>query len=170
MSGKTKGRSSCMSHDDVLFRYRLRLFTLAEELANVSEACRRMGVSRQTYYRLKHRVDRWGLEALRVRERRRARQPNEIGPHLEQRIVAFSLAHPGFGPRRISAELAREQWGGIRISEHGVWRLLPVTATHTSELPHRRLRSVTSRPLSPASSCRPTASSSGGCPVAKELS
>jgi transposase len=99
-----------MSQDDVLFRYRLRLFTLAEELSNVAEACRRMGVSRQTYYRLKHQTDRWGLEALRVRERRRPRQPNEIGPHLEQRIVAFSLAHPGFGPRRISAELAREKW------------------------------------------------------------
>jgi transposase InsO family protein len=124
MSCKTKGRSSCVSHDDVLFGYRVRLFTLAEELGNVSEACRRMGVSRQTFYRLKRQVDRWGLEALRVRERRRPRQPNEIGPHLEQRIVAFSLAHPGFGPRRISAELAREKWGAIRISEHGVWRVL----------------------------------------------
>ena len=82
------------------------------------------GVHRSTYYRLKHQVDRWGLEALRVRERRRPRMPNEIGPHLEQRILAFSLAHPGFGPRRISAELAREKWGGIRISEHGVWRVL----------------------------------------------
>ena len=60
-----------MSHDDVLFGYRVRLFTLAEELGNVSEACRRMGVSRQTFYRLKRQVDRWGLEALRVRERRR---------------------------------------------------------------------------------------------------
>jgi transposase InsO family protein len=113
-----------VSHDDVLFGYRLRLFTLAEELQNVSEACRRMGVSRQTYYRLRRGLDRWGLEALRVRERRRGRQPNEIGPHLEQRIVAFSLAHPGFGPRRISAELAREKWGALRISEHGVWRVL----------------------------------------------
>ncbi len=47
-----------MSHDDVLFGYRLRLFTLAEELQNVSEACRRMGVSRQTYYRLKRQMDR----------------------------------------------------------------------------------------------------------------
>ena len=113
-----------MTKDDVLFGYRLRLFTLADELGNVSEACRRMGVSRQTYYRLKHNADRWGIEALRVRERRRPRQPNEIGPHIEQRVVAFSLAHPGFGPRRISAELAREKWGGLRISEHGVWRVL----------------------------------------------
>src|SRR5919201_219619 len=83
-----------------------------------------MGVHRSTYYRLKRQVDRWGLEALNVRERRRPRMPNEIGPHLEQRIVAFALAHPGLGPRRISAELAREKWGGIRNSEHGVWRVL----------------------------------------------
>jgi len=112
-----------VSDDDVLFGYRLRLFTLAAEIG-VRAACRAMGVHHSTYYRYKRQVDRWGLEALRVRERRRPRMPNEIGPHLEQRIVAFSLAHPGFGPRRISAELAREKWGGIRISEHGVWRVL----------------------------------------------
>src|SRR5215211_4966411 len=50
--------------------------------------------------------------------------PNQIGPHLEQRVIAFCLAQPGLGPRRISAELARAKWGGIRISEHGVWRVL----------------------------------------------
>jgi hypothetical protein len=50
--------------------------------------------------------------------------PNQIGPHLEHRVLAFALGHPGFGPRRISAELARPKWGGIRISEHGVWRVL----------------------------------------------
>jgi transposase InsO family protein len=113
-----------VTEHDVLVGFRLRLFTLAEELGNVSAACRAMGVDRSTYYRLKRRVDRWGLEALNVRERRRPRMPNQIGPHLEQRIVAFALGHPGLGPRRISAELAREKWGGLRISEHGVWRVL----------------------------------------------
>jgi transposase InsO family protein len=113
-----------MTEHDVLFGFRLRLFTLAEELDNVSAACRAMGVDRSTYYRLKRKVDRWGIEALRIRERRRPRMPNEIGPHLEQRVIAFALGHPGYGPRRISAELARQKWGGIRISEHGVWRVL----------------------------------------------
>jgi transposase InsO family protein len=112
-----------MSHDDVLFGYRLRLFTLAAEIG-VRPACRRMGVHHSTYYRWKAKVDRWGLEALRIRERRRPRMPNQIGPHLEQRVIAFSLGHPGFGARRIAAELRREKWGGIRISEHGVWRVL----------------------------------------------
>ena len=112
-----------MSHDDVLFGFRLRLFTLADEVG-VRAACRQMGVHHSTFYRWKAKVDRWGLEALRIRERRRPRMPNEIGPHLEGRVIAFSLGHPGFGPRRIAAELAREKWGGIRISEHGVWRVL----------------------------------------------
>jgi transposase InsO family protein len=112
-----------MSHDDVLFGFRLRLFSLAGEIG-VRPACRAMGVHHSTYYRWKRRVDRWGLEALRVRERRRPRMPNELGPHLEQRILAFSLAHPGFGPSRISAELRREKWGGLSISPNGVWRCL----------------------------------------------
>jgi hypothetical protein len=93
-------------------------------ISGAGEACRLMGFHRSTYYALKHKVDRWGLEALRVRERRRPRMPNQIGPHLEQRIIAFALARPGCGPRRISAELRRPKWGGIRISEHGVWRVL----------------------------------------------
>jgi len=112
-----------VSHDDVLFGYRLRLFTLAEEIG-VRPACRAMGVHHSTYYRWRRQVDRWGLEALRVRERRRPRMPNQIGPHLEQRVIAFALAQPGLGPRRISAELRRPKWGGLRISEHGVWRVL----------------------------------------------
>lgn len=113
-----------MTEDDVLFGFRLRLFTLAEELDNISEACRQMGVDRSTYYRLKPKLERYGLDGLRVRERRTPRMPNQIGPHLEHRVLAFALGHPGFGPRRISAELRRSKWGGIEISEHGVWRVL----------------------------------------------
>jgi transposase len=48
-----------VSHDDVLFGYRLRVFTLAAEIG-VRPACRQMGVHHSTYYRWKRRVDRWG--------------------------------------------------------------------------------------------------------------
>ena len=85
------------------------------------------GVDRSTYYRLKAKVDRWGLEALNVRERRRPRMPNQIGPHLEQRIIAFCLGHPGYGPRRISAELAREKWarcGSLSTGSGASWSAL----------------------------------------------
>jgi|SRR5262245_2189802 len=43
---------------------------------------------------------------------------------IEQRVLAFSLAHPGFGPRRIAHELGREQWGAISLSANGVWGVL----------------------------------------------
>jgi transposase InsO family protein len=49
---------------------------------------------------------------------------NQTSPFIEQRVVAFSLGHPGFGPRRISAELRRDKWGGIVISPNGVHRVL----------------------------------------------
>jgi transposase InsO family protein len=50
--------------------------------------------------------------------------PNAIPILVEERIVAFALGHPGFGPARISAELARPLWGGLRVSQNGVWRVL----------------------------------------------
>jgi len=112
-----------VSHDDVLFGYRLQLFDLAGR-TSVSHACRVFGVHRSTYYRWKAQVDRHGLEVLRPRERRKPRMPNQLPAMVEERIVAFALAHPGLGPRRIASELARPKWGGIVVSHNGVWRVL----------------------------------------------
>src|SRR5215213_6986625 len=114
---------SRMTQDDVLFGYRLQLFALAGE-RGVSEACRLMGVHRSTYYRWKHQVDRHGLEMLRPRERRRPVMPNQLSVMVEQRIVAFALGHPGLGPRRIAARLARPEWGGMIVSANGVYKTL----------------------------------------------
>ena len=47
--------------------------------------------------------ERHGLEILRPRERRRPRMPQQLSPFVEERIVAFALGHPGYGPRRIAA-------------------------------------------------------------------
>ena len=117
-------RIGAVGDDDVLFRFRLRLFSLAEELGNVRAACRLMGVHPSTYYHWKAMVERSGLEMLRPRERRRPRMPNQLSPVIETRILAFSIAHPGLGPRRISASLAQARWGGISVSPNGVWKVL----------------------------------------------
>jgi transposase len=112
-----------MSQDDVLFGYRLQLFDLAGRIG-VAGACRTFGVHRSTYYRWKAQVDRHGLEVLRPRERRRPRMPNQLPAMVEERIVAFAIAHPGLGPKRVASELARPKWGGIVVSHNGVWRVL----------------------------------------------
>jgi transposase len=112
-----------MSGDDALFGYRLQLSDEAAR-TSVSEACRTFGVRRSTSHRWKRLVDRHGLEVLRPRERRRPRMPNQLPAMVEERILAFAIAHPGLGPRRIASELRREKWGGIVVSPNGVWRCL----------------------------------------------
>src|SRR5829696_5265813 len=114
---------SRMTQDDVLFGYRLQLFALAAR-TTVSHACRTFGVHRSTYYAWKRQVDRHGLEMLRPRERRRPQMPNQLPKMVEERIVSFSLAHPGLGPKRVASELARPKWGAIVVSPNGVWKVL----------------------------------------------
>ena len=112
-----------MTKDDVLFGYRQQLFAEAAR-TSISAACRTFGVHRSTYYAWKRQVDRHGLEMLRPRERRRPQMPNAFPKMIEERIVSFSIAHPGLGPRRVASELAREKWGGIIVSPNGVWKVL----------------------------------------------
>jgi transposase InsO family protein len=127
-----------MSEDDVLFGYRLQLLDYAAR-TTVSEACRTFGVHRSTYYRWKRQVDRHGLEILRPRERRTPKMPNHLPAMVEERIVAFAIAHPGHGPRRVASELRREKWGGIVVSANGVWRCL---RRHGLNTRHKRLALV----------------------------
>jgi transposase InsO family protein len=112
-----------MTKDDVLFGYRQQLFAEAAR-TSVSAACRTFGVHRSTYYAWKRQVDRHGLEMLRPRERRRPQMPNQLPKMVEERIVSFSIAHPGLGARRVASELARDKWGGIVVSANGVWKVL----------------------------------------------
>src|SRR6266498_6093760 len=112
-----------MTKDDVLFGYRQQLFAEAAR-TNVTAACRTFGVHRSTYYAWRRQVERYGLEALRPRERRRPKMPNQLSKMVEERIVSFAIAHPGLGPERISSELRREKWGGIVASPNGAWKVL----------------------------------------------
>ena len=113
-----------MTQDDALYRFRLRILAAAQELGSVRAACRMFGIHHSTYYRWHGQAVRYGAEILRPRERRRPLMPNSLSPMVEQRVVAFALGHPGLGPARIAAELARPLWGGLRVSPNGVWRVL----------------------------------------------
>ncbi len=50
---------------DAAFARRVQVLALAQELGNVSEACRVVGVSRRSYYEWKRIADEHGIEALR---------------------------------------------------------------------------------------------------------
>ena len=86
---------------------------------------------------------------LRPRERRSPRMPNQASQLVEQRVVAFALGHPGLGPRRISATLAQERWGGILVSPNGAWRVLRRHGL-SRRISRRRLRCQSPPPDTPS--------------------
>src|SRR5581483_3692762 len=97
-------------------------------------------IPRSTFYRWRKMANRHGREILRPRERRQPRMPNATPPFVEQQVLRFAIANPGFGPRRLSDELRREKWGGIVISANGIWwRILRRHGLNTGD---RRLRLV----------------------------
>jgi hypothetical protein len=88
-----------VTQDDLLYRFRRRVFAIAAELGNVRAACRAMGIHPSTYYRWKRQLDRYGPEILRPRERRVPRMANATSPLVEQRVVPSRSAIRGSGRR-----------------------------------------------------------------------
>lgn len=59
------------------------MLNLAEELGNVSKACKLMGFSRDTFYRYKEAMDEGGVEALLDKNRRIPNRKNRVDEHVE---------------------------------------------------------------------------------------
>ena len=76
--------------------------------AKVTDVATRYGVDRRTVHRWLVHYATEGLGALSDRSSRPDRCPHQIAPQIEARIVALRRAHPGWGPRTISARLRRE--------------------------------------------------------------
>jgi transposase len=90
---------------------------LAEELDNVSKACRIMGVSRDTFYRYKDAVESDGVEALLEKSRRKPNPKNRIDAAVDQSIIDYAVEQPAHGQVRASNELRKR---GIFVSPTGV--------------------------------------------------
>ena len=91
-----------------IIKHKMGLLNLAEELRNVSQACRVMGVSRDTFYRVKEAKENGGIEALLHKDRRRANLKNRVDEAVEQAILAFALDNPAAGQVRVSNELRKQ--------------------------------------------------------------
>ena len=87
-------------------RRKLSLLQLAEELGNVSRACKLMGYHRDTFYEVKRAFQIGGVATL-VEQKRGPRNPhpNRVAPDIEQRILNYSLQYPTQGPQRVAPVL-----------------------------------------------------------------
>lgn len=100
-----------------IIKHKVGLLNLAEELGNVSKACRIMGLSRDTFYRYKTAVEEGGVESLIDRDRRGPNLKNRVDEHTEIAVVEYAIEFPAHGQVRASNELRKK---GVFISPSGV--------------------------------------------------
>jgi transposase InsO family protein len=110
-----------VTKDERIFHQRKACLAYAVECGNVSKACKVFDVSRTTFYEWYRRAERYGLEALWPRERRRTTQPNAMAAWEVQAILAEAIAHPTMGARRLLDGLAQR---GVHRSPSGVQKVL----------------------------------------------
>lgn len=100
-----------------IIKPKLGLLELAKQLGNVSEACKVMGYSRDTFYRYKELYEQGGEQALQEISRKKPIVKNRVPEHVEQAVVDLAVDNPALGQHRAAHELQQQ---GILISSSGV--------------------------------------------------
>ena len=106
-----------LNTNDKIIKHKVGLLNLAEELSNVSKACKVMGLSRDTFYRYKSAVKEGGVEALIDVSRRKPNLKNRIDPAIEEAVKDYAIEFPAHGQTRTSNELRKK---GVFVSPSGV--------------------------------------------------
>jgi transposase InsO family protein len=106
-----------MNVESKLIKTKLGLLGLAEKLGNVSEACKVMGYSRDSFYRIKDLYENGGESALLEVSRKKPNTKNRIEAHIEEAVVRFATDQPALGQLRVSNELRKK---GVFVSPCGV--------------------------------------------------
>lgn len=123
-----------MTKDQYIIQRKVNIIELGATLGNISDACRKLGVSRQHYYDIKQAIAEDGIEGLLEKSRKAPRMGNRVSPEIEQRILDYSLEFPTHGQARVSNELKRQ---GIILSGGGV---RSIWQRHQLEKKHLRLK------------------------------
>jgi transposase InsO family protein len=106
-----------MTQQQYIINRKLSILELGSTLGNISEACRRLGVSRQHFYDIKQTIDEEGLEGLLEKSRKAPRIGNRVPIEIEQQVLDYALQNPTHGQTRTANELKLQ---GIMVSAGGV--------------------------------------------------
>ena len=156
-----------MTPTEIIYHRRVRLLSLADELGNVAEACRQMGISRTRYYEWRRIVDAVrarGVDAQGAPRRRSC--PNATPTHVVEELLTLAVIEPTIGCRQYADRLAERGYGVSKTTvqkllvDHGlgrraqrVARAAAITAATSglSTEAARRRRAVRVLPLQPSS-------------------
>lgn len=106
-----------MTQKQYIIQRKLNYLDLAKTLGNISEAGRRLGLSRQHYYDVKQTLLEEGVEGLLEKARNKPRFANRLSPEIEEVILDYSLECPTHGQVRVANELIKK---GLAVSPGGI--------------------------------------------------
>ena len=128
-----------MNQESKLIKTKVGLLNLAEQLGNVSQACRVMGYSRDSFYRIKQLYDTGGAPALKEVSRKKPNAKNRVDPEIEEAVIRLAFENPALGQVRVSNELRKS---GIVVSAGGV---RSIWLRHDLEVFDKRLKALEAR-------------------------